>query len=138
MDITLDLTPGTALHLPPQHRLHLQLLSGRLWLTRSGDADDHFVTAGCTVAVDGREQVVVECDGPGPARLQLLVHGRSRWSLRRWWRQGQGPRWPAELRALDVHQLRDIGAPPALLQAAHAEARARQQRLALSQQLGAA
>lgn len=137
MDITLDLTPGAALHLPPQHRLHLQLLSGRLWLTRSGDAGDHFVTAGCAVAVDGRDHVVVECDGPGPARLQLLVQGRSPWSLRRWWRQGPGLQWPAELRALDVHQLRDIGAPPALLQAARAEAQARHQRLALTQLLGA-
>lgn len=138
MDITLDLTPGTALHLPPQHRLQLQLYSGRLWLTRSGDAGDHFVTAGSTLAVDGRDHVVVECDGPCPARLQLRVLGRSTWSLRRWWQQGQGTRWPAELRELDTHQLRDIGAPPALLHAARALDEARRLRVVQANLLGAA
>jgi hypothetical protein len=137
MDITLDLTPGTALHLPRRHRLQLRLLSGRLWLTRGGDAADFFVTPGSVLTVDGRDQVVVESDGPCAARLRLQALSRSPWSLRRWWRQWQGPAWPAELRDLDAHLLRDIGAPPMLQHEARSQAEARRLRLTLANLLGA-
>lgn len=49
----------------------LRVESGRVWLTRSGDPDDHFIAAGESFAHDGNGQVVVECDSGAPARLRI-------------------------------------------------------------------
>jgi hypothetical protein len=74
MDLDLELPPGAALTLPPLAALDLHLLSGRLWLTRSGDPDDHFVEAGSRLLLDGHG-CVVENDSRTPARLRLSRRG---------------------------------------------------------------
>lgn len=140
MNITLDLAPGTVLHLPTGHRLQFHLSRGRLWLTRSGDADDHFVTPGAAVDVDGADQVVVQSDGPGTATVRIVALGRlpllQRW--RRAWQRWHGPRWPADLQGLDAHLLRDIGAQPALWMQARAITESRRMTGVRAHQLGLA
>jgi len=39
---------------------HLSVAAGRVWVTRSGDLDDHVLAAGQTLAVAANEAVVVE------------------------------------------------------------------------------
>lgn len=143
MDITLDLAPGTVLHLPTGHRVQLHLSTGtqgRLWLTRRGDADDHFILPGAVLDVEGAEQVVVESDGPGTATVRIVALGRlglwQRW--RQGWQQRHGPRWPAELQGLDAHLLRDIGAQPALWMQAQALSEAHRVTGTRAHQLGLA
>ncbi|MFT3818106.1 MAG: DUF2917 domain-containing protein [Rubrivivax sp.] len=70
LDLDFELAPGAAFSLPPLAALDLQLLSGRLWLTRRGDPDDHFVEAGSRLRLDG-SGCVVENDSRTPARLRL-------------------------------------------------------------------
>ena len=136
MNLELDLAPGTTLRLPRHTPVTVLLHSGRLWLTRRGDADDHFITAGSTLALDGSdEEVVVECDSPGPARLGLQVGaaGPSPLSrLRTWLRQAAQARLPD----LDEHALRDIGAPPTLQRAARALDEARRLRVVQAHLIG--
>ena len=46
----------------------LEVLHGRVWLTRSGDLDDHVVESGATVAVPAAGQSLIEAwDGSEPA-----------------------------------------------------------------------
>lgn len=60
-----------------QDGLTLRVLAGRLWLTRSGDASDHFLHAGDCMALSG-EAVLVQADPiPGApatdaARFELV------------------------------------------------------------------
>lgn len=142
MELTLDLAPGAVLQLPRGHALQLRLTHGRLWLTRRDDSADHFVIPGAPVDVDGDDQVVVEGDGPGVARVHIAVGDASplsawlRW--RRAWQRWSGPRWPPELQGLDAHLLRDIGAHPALLSQARVLSDARRISAARAQQLGLA
>ncbi|MCA0239398.1 MAG: DUF2917 domain-containing protein [Proteobacteria bacterium] len=81
-DLDLELPPGAALTLPPRAALHLHLLSGRLWLTRSGDPDDHFIDPGSRLLLDGRG-CVVENDSGTSARLRLRSEAFRRPALRR-------------------------------------------------------
>lgn len=49
----------------------LRVRSGRLWLTQSGDSNDHFLVAGDTFRV-GSTRVVLEADTPQAARFEWL------------------------------------------------------------------
>ena len=79
------LAPGTVLHahrdcgvfrLEPRAPVRLlcpvaarlEVLDGRLWLTRVHDPDDHFPQAGATLALDAGADVLLEAD-----------RGRSAW-----------------------------------------------------------
>jgi quercetin dioxygenase-like cupin family protein len=72
MEHTLELDPGQTLHLRRHGALRLQVQQGRVWLTRSGDTDDHFVAAGQALHLPPGRGTVIENDGRRPARLQLL------------------------------------------------------------------
>lgn len=77
MEHTLELNPGQTLQLRRHGALRLQVQQGRVWLTRSGDSDDHFVAAGQALQLPPGRGTVIENDGRQPARLQLrpALHG---------------------------------------------------------------
>ncbi|NRF69010.1 DUF2917 domain-containing protein [Aquincola sp. S2] len=73
---TVDLPPGRAITLPATPDQALLVLRGRIWLTRSGDPDDHFLDTGQRIDLgEGGERVVVEAVN-GPAQC-CLVPGSS-------------------------------------------------------------
>lgn len=84
MNTTLLLTPSSPLSLRPGAvqtlaRPHdgctrVLVQTGRLWLTQSGDADDHFIAAGEDWLLYGPGEVVIECDSAEAARV-LVWHG---------------------------------------------------------------
>ena len=63
----------------PSSMLYLQVISGRIWLTVSDDAQDYWLAAGAQMQLPGGRHIVIEADQCG-ARLQLLalnaVHAR--------------------------------------------------------------
>jgi hypothetical protein len=67
---TLRLPRGRAITLAPGACV-LQVDAGRIWLTRSGDLDDHFIAAGKCFEHDGAGLVVIECDGASAAVLRI-------------------------------------------------------------------
>jgi hypothetical protein len=67
----LTLTPGQVLSLRHCAGRQLSLVQGRLWLTEPGDPDDHFLRPGQTRVLMSDGQVVIENDGPEPARYRL-------------------------------------------------------------------
>lgn len=68
---SIDLPPGRAVTLPARPGHLLRVTQGRVWLTRSGDPDDHFVDAGERVPLDRHGgPVVIEAVG-GTARCRL-------------------------------------------------------------------
>ncbi|WKB51382.1 DUF2917 domain-containing protein [Eleftheria terrae] len=44
--LTLQLSPGQLMHLPLSRTTTLEVVHGRIWITRSGDLQDHFLHAG--------------------------------------------------------------------------------------------
>ncbi len=85
MDTTLHFTPSSPLSLRPgavltlarPHDGYTRVLveSGRVWLTQSGDAGDHFIAAGEDWLLCGAGEVVIECDGAETARVQVWHAG---------------------------------------------------------------
>ncbi|HSW07268.1 DUF2917 domain-containing protein [Aquabacterium sp.] len=68
----LDLQPGQVLALPASTGDHwLLVLQGRIWLTQSGDTDDHFLQAGQRLLLGRHGRVVLEADGGEPARCSF-------------------------------------------------------------------
>ncbi len=51
----------------------LQVLSGRLWLTRSGDATDHFIASGECWTAAPAARLVLEGDSDTPTRWRWLL-----------------------------------------------------------------
>lgn len=67
----VTLSPGAVESLLPTGASRLTVLQGRVWLTNTGDADDHFLLAGQAISWPAAGRVVVENDGMLPAVLQL-------------------------------------------------------------------
>ncbi|MEY8879031.1 MAG: DUF2917 domain-containing protein [Leptothrix sp. (in: b-proteobacteria)] len=47
----------------------LRVEAGRIWLTRSGDPDDHFIAVGERFEHDGNGVLVIECDSAAAAAV---------------------------------------------------------------------
>jgi Protein of unknown function (DUF2917) len=60
------------LHLRTGTRLAVRVLRGRLWLTRTGDSTDHFVSAGETLALTPGPWLL-QADSPQGAAYELLL-----------------------------------------------------------------
>ncbi|MFD0668312.1 DUF2917 domain-containing protein [Ramlibacter sp. MAHUQ-53] len=69
-DFLQTLPPGRPLTLRAAAGTVLRVLRGRVWLTRSGDAADHFLQAGEALRLDGA-RTVVEADRGEAARFVL-------------------------------------------------------------------
>jgi len=64
------LAPGRAVQLPRASGPWLQVVSGVVWLTRSGDGEDYFLQAGEWLRI-GAGRVVLECTSAAPATYSL-------------------------------------------------------------------
>jgi hypothetical protein len=67
MDITLS--PGTHLQWRCPWAIELQVRAGRLWLTRAGQPQDHFLEAGHRLRLPARQAVTLSAEGGLPLRL---------------------------------------------------------------------
>ncbi|MED5620595.1 DUF2917 domain-containing protein [Ideonella sp. BN130291] len=67
----LQLREGQHLRCNDEHPVRLSVLQGRVWLTRAGDPDDHFLVAGQSMALAAGAQAVLSAEG-GPAEVRLL------------------------------------------------------------------
>lgn len=67
----ISLHAGQVITLPNSRDHWLLVLQGRVWLTQSGDADDHFLQAGQRLLLGNHGHVVIEADGGEPARCSL-------------------------------------------------------------------
>jgi quercetin dioxygenase-like cupin family protein len=67
-----ELARGEVIALHGRRGQILQVSAGRVWLTQSGDPDDHFVAAGEQLALRRNDRVVIEGDSEGPARVAWL------------------------------------------------------------------
>lgn len=73
---SIDLPPGRAVTLPTLAGHLLRVTQGRVWLTRHGDPDDHFLDAGERMPLhDAAGPIVIEAVG-GPACCRLEVDVR--------------------------------------------------------------
>jgi len=90
--VVLQLQDGDLL---PVSGVRLSVARGRVWVTRAGDPDDHFLDSGQAMQVPAGARALVGAEGP--AQLALAAQregwrGALRSWLRRWaWRSGQGP-----------------------------------------------
>lgn len=135
------LAPGAARRLRCRAGTRLTVVAGRIWLTESGVYLDRFVGPGQSVPIGDRGRVVVECISPQAALLDVQPAARARpWrpfagridgassriisGLRRLARvlaESLAPMHRAAepgLGALSAWQLKDIGAPQRVIQAA--------------------
>jgi len=67
----IDLQPGQVITLPNGRDHWLLVLQGRIWLTQSGDADDHFLQAGQRLLLGNHAFVVVQAEDGRPAHCSL-------------------------------------------------------------------
>ena len=65
-----QLKAGTARTLHYPARTVLTVISGRLWITQSGQTDDHFLCAGQSLEV-GRGRLVIEADARSTAHFRV-------------------------------------------------------------------
>lgn len=65
---TLLLPRGRAITLA-EGACMLRVEAGRIWLTRSGDPDDHFIAVGERFEHDGNGVLVIECDSAAAAAV---------------------------------------------------------------------
>lgn len=76
----LRLSAGAVLSLRPVRATRLRVLSGRAWVTQTGDDRDHFVDAGGTLVLAPRCMTVLEADGD----LVFALDARNAADLRFW------------------------------------------------------
>jgi Protein of unknown function (DUF2917) len=67
----LILLPGQAVRLHPLPTTTLKVVSGRVWVTQSGDPQDHFLGPGTSLMLD-QGRLVLEAQGGRPASCKLL------------------------------------------------------------------
>jgi len=67
----MALAHGATLRLSLPRGACIDVASGRIWLTETGDPDDHFVAAGGCHVVRRGGRVVIEGDSQAPARLRV-------------------------------------------------------------------
>jgi len=67
--VVLELEDGEMLRWRQAAALQLQVLDGRVWVTRLGDPDDHFLGRGDTMRVDRSTKVIAGAEGRARVRL---------------------------------------------------------------------
>ena len=61
-DTSLLLPMGELLSWTPDRMLHLQVQSGRVWLTITGDPQDYWLRAGAQMQLPAGQKIVMEAD----------------------------------------------------------------------------
>jgi hypothetical protein len=65
----------------PARGIGIEVMSGRIWLTREDDVQDHFVAAGGTIAVGPAVHAVIEADGDVVLRIRTGHRGFGPWLI---------------------------------------------------------
>ena len=61
--LVLQLSDGQLMRWKQAVAVRLRVLDGRVWVTRSGDADDHFLDAGAQLRLDARSRALIGAEG---------------------------------------------------------------------------
>ncbi len=67
--LVLQLADGQLLRWHQAMAVRLRVIAGRVWVTRPGDPDDHFLDAGDQLRLDARSRVLIGAEG----QAQLAV-----------------------------------------------------------------
>lgn len=67
--LVLQLADGELLRWTQAVAVHLRVIAGRVWVTRPGELDDHFLDAGDQLRLDARSRVLIGAEGE--ARLAV-------------------------------------------------------------------
>ena len=67
--VVLQLDDGEMLRWRQATSLQLQVIDGRVWVTRLDDPDDHFLERGESMRLDRSAKVIAGADGPARVRL---------------------------------------------------------------------
>ncbi|MGD9951536.1 MAG: DUF2917 domain-containing protein [Burkholderiales bacterium] len=106
----LNLDANGTLRLAGAERLAIEVLDGRVWLTRKGRREDAILARGSRCEVAGEDVVLVGLERR--ARLELRAAGRAPWwrhLLRTWSRAIEERRAAEALARLPDRMLRDMG-----------------------------
>lgn len=94
--VVLQLAAGELLPWRERRPVWLSVVQGRVWVTRSGDLDDHFLDAGQAIRLTPGERAVVGAEGQAQVSLverpSLLARGLARLAALR---MRPGPTIPA-------------------------------------------
>lgn len=78
--VVLQLDDGELLPWPPRRPVSLTVVTGRIWLTRSNDPDDHFIDAGQpALQLRPGDGAIVGGEGRALVRLAPLPPAPLRW-----------------------------------------------------------
>lgn len=61
--LVLQLSDGELLRWTQAVAVRLRVLAGRVWVTRPGELDDHFLDAGDQLRLDARSRVLIGAEG---------------------------------------------------------------------------
>lgn len=79
----LQLSDGQLLHWRQAVAVRLRVVSGRVWLTRPGDPDDHFLGAGDELPLAPGGAVLIGAEGAAQVAIEAVLPAW-RLALRRW------------------------------------------------------
>lgn len=89
--------------LPLDAAVHLAVRSGRVWVTRAGDPQDHFLETGATLELRPGEAALVSGEGEasvtlrGPTAWPVLAwRSAAQWGVDRW-RARRGAGWTTRI-----------------------------------------
>ena len=91
--LDLQLAAGELHRWRSARAVELQVLAGRVWVTQSGDEDDHFLAAGETLAL--RRGALALIEAQAGASLRLFAPAAAAFASTPWWRRLAGLRRPA-------------------------------------------
>lgn len=61
--LVLQLSDGQLLRWTQAMAVTLRVIAGRVWVTRPGDPDDHFLDAGDQLKIDARTRALIGAEG---------------------------------------------------------------------------
>ena len=61
--LVLQLSDGQLLRWTQAAAVTLRVIAGRVWVTRPGDLDDHFLDAGDQLQIDARSRTLISAEG---------------------------------------------------------------------------
>ena len=89
--VILQLAGGQLLRWRQSAGVQLRVLGGRVWVTQSDDAEDHFLDAGARMRLRPRAQVLIGAEGPAQLAFEAEA-GSLRRALARWFQRASSSR----------------------------------------------
>ncbi len=130
--VELQLAPGRLLRWQQHEAVRLRVAAGRVWITRCGDPDDHFLDAGQHMLLAPRAQVLVGAEragarilietapasqgNAGPSQVSLTPAGGGGPGLARPWGCSEEGAQVVDRRVVGEAAQPHVARPPGLLQ----------------------